>query len=294
MSVVRRLQVSLQSAVYLAKAPLCLLVGYSALFGFFLADPTVSVRALLTGVGLFLLATGAATLNSIQEHHIDAHMERTKERPLPRKAVSLSRAGFQAILLLGAGIVVLNAVSPTIFPLCVAVFALVLYNGIYTPLKQQSVLAIVPGAVCGALPPYIGWLVAGGGKTGFEPSLLITLMVLWQVPHFWLVLLHHREDYKSGVIPSLFSLFQEETIRRFFITWIGGLVSVMILFTILPSISGSVIRILIILNSFSLLGCFFLRFRSKQRNNYILLFVLLNGSLFLHMTIIAVGNIYLS
>jgi protoheme IX farnesyltransferase len=294
MSVVRRLRFSLQTAVYLAKAPLCLLVGYSALFGFFLADPTVSSRALLTGLGLFFLATGAATLNSIQEHHIDAHMERTKNRPLPRKAVSLLRAGFQALLLLGAGVIVLNVVSGTIFPIFMAVFAVVLYNGIYTPLKQQTVLSIVPGAVCGALPPYIGWLVAGGGKTGFEPFLLITLMILWQVPHFWLVLLHHREDYKSGIIPSLYSFFQEETIRRFFITWIGGLVSVMILFAILPCISGSLARILIILNAFSLLGCFFLRFRSKRRNNYMQLFVVLNGALFLHMTIIAVGSIYLS
>ncbi len=294
MSVVSRLWISLQSAVYLAKAPLCLLVGYSTLFGFFLAEPTASARALLTGVGLFFLATGAATLNSIQEHRTDAHMERTKNRPLPRKAVSLLRAGFQALLLLVAGVIVLNVVSETIFPIFMAVFAVVLYNGIYTPLKQQTVLAIVPGAVCGALPPYIGWLVAGGGRTGFEPFLLITLMILWQIPHFWLVLLHHREDYKSGIIPSLYSFFQEETIRRFFITWIGGLVSVMILFIILPCISGSGARILIILNAFSLMGCFFLRFRSKRRNNYMLLFAVLNGALFLHMTIIAVGSIYLS
>lgn len=294
MSVVSRLWISLQSAVYLAKAPLCLLVGYSTLFGFFLADPTVSARALLTGVGLFFLATGAATLNSIQEHHTDAHMRRTKNRPLPRKAVSLLWAGFQALLLLVAGVIVLNVVSEFFFPIFMAVFAVVLYNGIYTPLKQQTVLAIVPGAVCGALPPYIGWLVAGGGKTGFEPFLLITFMILWQVPHFWLILLHHREDYKSGIIPSLYSFFQEETIRRFFITWIGGLVSVMILFTILPCISGFAARILIILNAFSLLGCFFLRFRNKRRNNYMLLFAVLNGALFMHMTIIAVGSIYLS
>jgi len=293
MTVAARLWVSLQSALYLAKALLCLLVGYSALFGFFLADPTVSSRALLTGAGLFFLATGAATLNSLQEHHTDAHMERTKKRPLPRKTISLLQAGFQTLVLLTAGVSVLSAVTETIFPLTMAVFAVVLYNGLYTPLKQQTVLAIVPGAVCGALPPYIGWLAAGGSKTGFEPFLLLTLMVLWQIPHFWLVLLHYREDYKSVNVPSLFSFFQEETIRRFFITWIGGLVSVMILFVILPCINGLVVRILIILNSFSLLGYFFLSFRSKRRNNYMLLFAVLNGALFLHMTIVIIGTIYI-
>ncbi len=292
MSVVAWLWGRLKSALYLAKAPLCFLVGYSALFGFFLADPTVPIHAFLTGTGLFLLATGAATLNSIQERCTDALMERTKNRPLPRKNVSLLQARIQTILLFGAGVVVLSAVSKTIFPFAVALLAVVLYNGIYTPLKQRTVLAIVPGAVCGALPPYIGWLVGGGDKIGFEPFLLIALIVLWQIPHFWLVLLHYRKDYKSGIHPSLLSFFQEDTIRRFFITWIGGLVTTMILFTVLPFIGGLLFKILIMLNAVSLLVYFSLSFRGKQRNNYKLLFVVLNRALFLHMTIIIVGTVY--
>ncbi len=292
MSVVAWLWGRLKSALYLAKAPLCFLVGYSALFGFFLADPTVPIHAFLTGTGLFLLATGAATLNSIQERCTDALMERTKNRPLPRKNVSLLQARIQTILLFGAGVVVLSAVSKTIFPFAVALLAVVLYNGIYTPLKQRTVLAIVPGAVCGALPPYIGWLVGGGDKIGFEPFLLIALIVLWQIPHFWLVLLHYRKDYKSGIHPSLLSFFQEDTIRLFFITWIGGLVTTMILFTVLPFIGGLLFKILIMLNAVSLLVYFSLSFRGKQRNNYKLLFVVLNRALFLHMTIIIVGTVY--
>ncbi len=292
MSVVAWLWGRLKSALYLAKAPLCFLVGYSALFGFFLADPTVPIHAFLTGTGLFLLATGAATLNSIQERCTDALMERTKNRPLPRKNVSLLQARIQTILLFGAGVVVLSAVSKTIFPFAVALLAVVLYNGIYTPLKQRTVLAIVPGAVCGALPPYIGWLVGGGDKIGFEPFLLIALIVLWQIPHFWLVLLHYRKDYKSGIHPSLLSFFQEDTIRLFFITWIGGLVTTMILFTVLPFIGGLLFKILLMLNAVSLLVYFSLSFRGKQRNNYKLLFVVLNRALFLHMTIIIVGTVY--
>lgn len=291
MSVVERLWVSLHSAVYLAKAPLCLMVGYSALFGFFLADQAAFPRGLLTGTGLFLLATGAATLNSIQEHRTDAYMERTKKRPLPKKTVSLLQAGILAVLLLGAGMICLNAASQAVFPLGVAVFAVAIYNGLYTPLKQRTVLAIIPGAVCGAIPPYIGWLVGGGSRSGFEPFLLITLMILWQIPHFWLVLLHHGKDYKSGVIPSLFSIFEEEVIRRLFITWIGGLVSVMILFTILPVISGNISKVLIIFNSLFLLLCFLFSFVIHRRDNYKLLFAVLNGTLFMHMTIIIVGSL---
>jgi protoheme IX farnesyltransferase len=218
-------------------------------------------------------------------------MERTKKRPLPTKTVSLLQAGILAVLLLSTGMIFLNTASKAVFPLGMAVFAVAIYNGLYTPLKQRTVLAIIPGALCGAIPPYIGWLVGGGSKTGFEPFLLITLMVLWQIPHFWLVLLHHGKDYKSGIIPSLFSIFEEEVIRRLFITWIGGLVSVMILFTILPVVSDNVSKVLIISNSLVLLLCFLLSFVIRQSDNYKLLFAVLNGTLFLHMTIIIVGSL---
>ena len=294
MSFVRQLMVDLRPRIYLAKASLCLLVGYSALFGYFLVDGSVSLRAFLTGIGVFLLATGAATLNSIQERHTDAYMERTKYRPLPNNNVSLLQAAIQAVLLLAAGLFVLYGVSGAGSPLTAAVSAVFIYNGLYTVLKQYTVMAIVPGAVSGALPPYIGWLAGGGSKTGFEPFLLLTLMVLWQIPHFWLVLLRHRKDYTSGRIPSLFSFFQEETIRRFFITWIASLVSVMVLFTIFPFVGGLVVRVLIIFNSIALLLWFFLSFRVKGVNNYSLLFAILNGALFLHMTIIIVGRVYSS
>lgn len=266
------------------------MVGYSALFGFFVADQAAPFRALLTGTGLFFLAAGAATVNSIQEHRTDAYMERTKKRPLPEKTVSLLQAGILAVLLLSAGMIFLDAASQAVFPLGMAVLAVAIYNGLYTPLKQRTVLSIIPGALCGAIPPYIGWLVGGGSKTGFEPFLLIALMVLWQVPHFWLVLLHHGRDYKKGIMPSLFSLFEEEVIRRMFITWVGGLVSVMILFTILPVISSYISKVLIILNSIILLICFTLNFLIRRKNNYKLLFAVLNGTLFLHMTIIIVGS----
>ncbi|OEU47493.1 MAG: hypothetical protein BA866_14195 [Desulfobulbaceae bacterium S5133MH15] len=283
----------LKSRAALAKLPLCLFIGFSALFGFFLADPTGYLSAFLTGAGIFFLAAGAATLNSIQEHHIDAHFERTRNRPLPRGTVSRLSAGIQTVLLFGVGWIVLYTVVKNGFPLGVAMFAVVLYNGIYTPLKTKTVLAIVPGALCGALVPYIGWLIGGGEKTAFEPFLLICLMVLWQIPHFWLIILHYRDDYQKGVIPSLFSYFKETSIRRLFITWIGALVFVMALFSILPSVNDITVRILIIMNSFALLIWFLLSFGMVRTVNYKLLFSVLNGSLFLHMTIITVGNIRL-
>ena len=41
-------------------------------------------------------------------------------------------------------------------------FYFVIYLAIYTPLKKKSPLAIEIGAISGALPPLIGWVVAAG------------------------------------------------------------------------------------------------------------------------------------
>ena len=287
-----QLWTGINSAIILAKMPLCLLIGASALFGFFLADSSLSSRAFLTGAGFFLLAAGSATLNSIQEIHLDDHFERTRHRPLPSGTVSRLSAWIQLVLLFGSGWFILFSLSATGFSLCVTLFAVLLYNGVYTPLKTRTVLAIIPGAVCGALVPYIGWLIGGGEKASFESMLLIALMILWQIPHFWLILLRYGDDYQKGIIPSLFQHLREAAIKRLFITWIGGLVVVMALFSTLPLMNSLPVRILIILNSLALLICFFLSFSKVRRINYGQLFSVLNGALLLHMTIITVGNVW--
>lgn len=281
----------LKSGIYLAKIPLCLLIGYSTLFGYFLAEPTFSLQAVAAATGIFILAAGAATLNSVQDYYIDGFFARTRNRPLPRGAVGRPYAAAQAAILFGAGWLFLYSVSSSVLPSIVAVAAVLLYNLVYTPLKQKTVLAIVPGAVCGALPPYIGWLVGGGGETDFEAFLLVAVMFLWQIPHFWLILLQNKEDYKTAIIPSLFSHFKEETIKRLFITWIGGLVAVMLQFSILPFMHNMAIRGLIFLNSCSLLLVFLFGFRFGRAVNYRMFFSILNGALFLHMSIVIVGSI---
>ena len=106
------------------------------------------------------------------------------------------------MILLLAGLIVLLGVNETLSPVLVAIFAVILYNGVYTPLKKKSVLAIIPGAFCGALPPYIGWLSGGGGVISYTAVLLIVLFVLWQIPHYLLVLLTFKDDYEKSSLPN--------------------------------------------------------------------------------------------
>jgi protoheme IX farnesyltransferase len=275
----------------LAKVGLCLLIGCAVLFGAILADPVVRQRTLLVVGGVFLVATGAASLNSLQELGLDGKMQRTKNRPLPSGQLTPRQAGWQAVLLILAGLYLLIINSADFLPTVMTFLAIVLYNGIYTPLKKISVLAIIPGALCGALPAYIGWLAGGGEVANFTVMLLFALFVLWQIPHFWLILLKYPEDYLTGRLPNLLDQFREKSLRRLLFSWIGGLAFIMLLFGGLSYPLADPVRFAIALNALCLPGIFFTLLQFRKNDGYGLLFIALNGALLLHMVILSVGRI---
>lgn len=273
----------------LAKVPLCLLIGFAALFGAVLASPDLSLPKLLVAIGVFVVATGAASLNSLQELQLDGRMARTRNRPLPAGLLTPVQAGCQAFLLLLLGLLIVAAGAKELLPAAVTVVAVVLYNGVYTPLKQKSILAIVPGALCGALPAYIGWLAGGGGPIA-TAFLLVALFVLWQIPHFWLVILSYSEDYAAGRLPNLLNRFDEKGLKRLLVTWIGALSSVMLMFGALPYPMSTVIRYGIVANGLFLPAVFFY-WLARNPANYRFLFIALNCALLLHMVLMCAGRI---
>jgi heme o synthase len=275
----------------LAKFGLCLLIGSAVFFGIVLAHPVVTLRTFLVVGGVFFVATGAASLNSLQELVLDRKMERTKDRPLSTGQLTPGQAGWQALVLLLGGFFLLLFDTADFLPAIMTVLAVALYNGIYTPLKKISVLAMVPGAVCGALPAYIGWLAGDGKAVSFTSLLLVALFVLWQIPHFWLILLTYPQDYVNGTLPNLLNQFREKSLKRLFIPWIGALAACMLMFAILPCAMAEAARYGVVVNALCLPGFFFLWFRLGGKPEYRKLFTLLNCTLLVHMTVLAVGRI---
>ncbi len=142
----------------------------------------------------------------------------------------------------------------------------------------------------------IAWPISAGlpevGKVlSFTAILLLALFVLWQIPHFWLILLSYQEEYVAGSLPNLLHQFRENTLKRLFITWIGALAFIMLMFATLPYPLANAVRYGVVMNALCLAGIFFAWLRLRKSNDYRLLFVVLNCALFIHMVILAVGRV---
>ena len=186
--------------VELTKPRVVVMVLVTTFVGFYLGSPGVPDYARLVHalLGTMLAAGGTLALNQFLEREVDARMRRTRRRPLPDGRLAPAEALVFGTLLTLAGLTyLLLAVDPR----CALVTGLivVLYLGAYTPLKLVTPLALVVGAVPGALPPVTGW-VGARGEVGVGAAVLFAILFLWQLPHTLAIARLHRDDYaRAGI-----------------------------------------------------------------------------------------------
>jgi protoheme IX farnesyltransferase len=182
----------------LAKARLSSLVLLTTLVGMILAvqESIWSWRLLWTMVGTGLAAGGANALNQWLERETDARMQRTRRRPLPAGLLSPRHALLWGLATAAAGVSIL-AWQVNLLAASLALSVVLLYTLIYTPLKRRSSLSTLVGAVCGAIPPLIGW-AAGTGRLELGAWLLGAILFVWQMPHFFALGWLYRRDYARG------------------------------------------------------------------------------------------------
>jgi len=204
----------------LTKFRISLFSTLSTFTGFILARRGLSSDVIFPILGVFLLASGSCALNQYQERQNDQWMERTKGRPIPSKKLSPSTSLKISIGLLLFGSIILY-VGAHWSALGLGLFAMFWYNGVYTSLKRKSPFAAIPGALIGAIPPLIGW-VSGKGHLSLDPQILAIsfFFFIWQVPHFWLLLLNSGRDYEKAGLPSLTRIFSSAQLGRITFMWI--------------------------------------------------------------------------
>jgi protoheme IX farnesyltransferase len=221
----------------LTKARITPVVTLSAATGHILFAGEISRGLLLPVLGVFILSCGCSALNQLQESRIDARMARTQSRPLPSGRVSASAAAVTAALLIILGLMCLASIDRHRWTLVLfGLFALAWYNGVYTYLKRVTAFAVVPGALVGAVPPMIGWAAAGGSAGDPLILLVAAFFFIWQIPHFWLLIMMRGEDYRQAGLPSPMDLFRLIQLQRITFIWIMAAVSAGLLVALLAEI----------------------------------------------------------
>jgi len=203
----------------LCKMKISFFAALSAAAGYCVASSRLSTEMILPLLGVFVLACGSSALNQHQEKDIDALMTRTKKRPLPSGYIKPLHALYFSWTLICSGFLLL-AVTGTLSAAFLGLCAVLWYNGAYTYLKRKTAFAVVPGALVGAIPPAIGWTLGGGELQDPRLSALCFFFFMWQVPHFWLLLLHHGKEYEAAGLPSLSGIFSHMQLLRITSHWI--------------------------------------------------------------------------
>lgn len=189
--------------------------------GYIMARGQVDREMIPVLAGILLQACGAAALNQVQDAHLDIKMARTATRPIPSGRISRRAALIYALSLLALGTVILAFIGW--IPALLGASAALVYNGVYTPMKRVTPFAAFPGALIGALPPIVGWTAAGGYLADPTIHLVAFFFFIWQIPHFWLLLLFYARDYVDGGLPSLFDRFDRRQVVKLTFLWIGAM-----------------------------------------------------------------------
>ncbi|QPC42136.1 protoheme IX farnesyltransferase [Kaustia mangrovi] len=179
------------------------LVLFTALVGLVVAPGTI--HPWLAMVALLCIAVGAGAsgaLNMWFDADIDAVMQRTASRPIPRGEIAPGEAlGFGLTLSVGAVAAMGVLVNWTAAGLLAGTIAF--YVLVYTIwLKRRTPQNIVIGGAAGAFPPMVGW-AAVTGTVDLDSLALFAIIFMWTPPHFWALALYRSEDYRRAGVPMM-------------------------------------------------------------------------------------------
>ncbi|MFW6371935.1 MAG: protoheme IX farnesyltransferase [Bacteroidota bacterium] len=274
---------AITSILELSKVKITVAVSFTTITGYLLASKTYNLGFILPTLGIFLLACSSSVINHLQEAKTDAKMERTKQRPIPSGRISTQGAAFISVFQFAAGSFLL-LFSSNLLALMLAWLALVWYNFIYTPLKKITPNAVIPGSVIGAIPPLVGWVAAGGPLLSADAWIMALFFFIWQVPHFYLLVLKYGKQYEEAGFPSLTQVYTDTQIKRIIFYWILGTVTTALILPLFGLISSTISLGGLIISCIWILTLFVKMIRSEaaisagryfMRINYFVLVVIL-------------------
>jgi protoheme IX farnesyltransferase len=273
----------------LVKYRLSLAVTFSSVTGYFIARNTLESSLFFLIPGVFFLASGSAVLNQYTESEYDALMTRTNQRALPQHMITGRAALLIAAALFCTGILFLSLTG--FISLTLGLFNVLLYNVVYTRLKRVTALAIIPGSVVGAIPPLIGYQAAGPTIMSYEILFFSGFMFLWQLPHFWLILLKYHEEYEKAGFVTLFQHATGQQIRILVFFWVLITTMMLIIFSIAGNAFDNHLSLVFIpLNIIFIFSFYYSLFNKTKKNEIRGSFILVNTFSILIMILFIINS----
>ncbi len=203
----------------LSKVRITIAVSVTTLTGYVLGKNGFDWGFLPVTAGIFMLACGSSVINHLQEYRTDSIMARTNRRPLPTGQISRTHAAMIAMIEILAGILILYFYV-NLAALGLGLLALIWYNGIYTPMKRLTPHAVIPGSFIGAIPPLAGWVASGASLFEVRAWSMALFFFVWQVPHFYLLVLKYGPQYEQAGFPTLTKIHSNRNLRILILLWV--------------------------------------------------------------------------
>jgi protoheme IX farnesyltransferase len=240
---------SVRDYIALLKPRVMSLVVFSGFAG--LAVAPGDIHPLIAAVAVLCIAVGAGASGAINmwfDHDIDAIMNRTCGRPIPRGAVAPDSAlGFGVVLAILS--VLLMGVAVNWVAGGLLAFTILFYVVIYTMwLKRRTPQNIVIGGAAGAFPPMIGWAAVTGDVSLASISLFL-LIFMWTPPHFWALALFREGDYAKAGVPMLPVVAGQEATKRQMLIYTLLLLPVALTPAVLGVAGGAYVAVALALNA---------------------------------------------
>jgi protoheme IX farnesyltransferase len=181
-------------------------------------------------IGTSLIIAGGCVYNNLLDRNIDKKMARTQKRPLVTGEISATSAFLMATVLTIAGLLTLvYFVNLTVVGLGLVGF--VDYVFLYGLAKRYTPFSTVIGSISGAVSVAAGCAAATNSFEAPE-TMLMLLLIIWQMPHFYAIAMYRRKDYAAAGIPVMPVKRSAETAKLRIMLYIVALFVISILFTL--------------------------------------------------------------
>jgi heme o synthase len=230
--------------------------------GLWLAPESVAWTVWLSAlVGSGLAVASANAFNMVWEREGDRQMARTRTRPVASGRISVaSSSAFAGALGLAAMLVL--AFGANLLTAGLAAFALLSYVLVYTPLKRVTPLALVIGAVPGAVPPLLGW-TAVTNSLDLPGAVLFGILLVWQMPHFLAISVFRKADYAAAGIKCVPVVRGEWVAKIQAIAWAALLIPISVGLTTL-GVTGPIYLVAALVLGLAFLGQAVLGLRARE------------------------------